>query len=224
MVLTGATGPTPDAAASQEALKSACDVMKVSTGLATGTLLFSVGFLAQAPFYDATARIALAATWVLLVLSVCFGLMSQAAVPVLMADRNYDIEAPTFTWPGRIHQIFFVLAIVLLAFTQARTVFSEPAPNQLRASTVEQAVDIGRQALGPRDEIDKLTSAELIKGTQQDRVGNMAWHIQFEVRTHGGTPRFVDVLIDAQSGVATRLQTPPPPPKTGAASSKSGAS
>src|SRR5713101_351001 len=99
--------PRPVWEAAADALKAAGDIIKLSIGLATGALVFSVGLLPNSPLYTLFVRGCLVAAWTLLLLSIGTGVLSQAAVPVLMDDQDYDIENPWFTYPGRIHQVLF---------------------------------------------------------------------------------------------------------------------
>ncbi|MBV9748255.1 MAG: hypothetical protein JO157_05530, partial [Acetobacteraceae bacterium] len=164
-----------------DALKGAGDIIKLSTSLATGALVFSVGLLGGAAGYAPWTRRLLAVTWCLLFLSIATGVISQAAIPVLMSEEKYDIEAPTYTWPGRAHQALFLAGLLLLAVALVKILYAEPAEERLRVRTAAEAVQVARATLAPRDRVSKLDTVELIKGTDQSSGGQMTWHVQLEL-------------------------------------------
>jgi hypothetical protein len=193
-----AAPPQPDPA---DILKAAGDVLKVSTGLATGALVFSVGLLKDAQSYSLFARVVLAGSWGLLVLSVLGGLLSQAAIPPLLAERRFSLEEPTFTWPGRVHQVLMFVAILLLAVAMASTLFHEAQP--LRAASAAQAVAAARRAVTSGESVRRLSAVELLAGPQGSPIAP-SWRVQFELSAP--TAAYADVMVDAQTGRVSRVR------------------
>ncbi len=191
--------PAPDPGPDSDALKAAGEILKVSTGLATGALVFSVGLLPGAITAGALIRGTLAGTWVMLFLSVIGGVLAQSAIPVLLAERRYDIEAPTFTWPGRVHQVLFGLAILGLAVVLTASLYSQPAAP--RIGSASHAVITARAALHPGEVPDRLDLVELIKGTDASRDVLLSWHVRFHL-TSGAT---TDLMIDPVRGTITKI-------------------
>jgi hypothetical protein len=166
--------PAAQAAAS-DALKAAGDRIKVTTGLATGALVFSVGLLPNAWTYTPLTRVLLLVSWFLLLVSIVAGVLSQAAIPVLMADQDYDIEDRYFTWSGRAHQLSFAVAVVFLASALTTIVYSEPS--DLRVRTAADAIALAKSEVGDKFEVRRVTKIELIKDAS-DRPSNSTWHAQ----------------------------------------------
>jgi hypothetical protein len=202
--------PAPTAAS--DALKAAGDIIKVSTGLATGALVFSVSLLPNAWTYTPLTRALLVVSWFLLLVSIVAGILSQAAIPVLMADQNYDIENKFYTWPGRAHQLSFGLAVAILAFALITIVYSEPS--YLRVHTAADAIARARSVVDPQFEVRRVAKIELIKDPS-DRASYSTWHAQLEIVPKGASnlpsqppvaqSRFLDVFITARKGAVSTL-------------------
>jgi len=199
-----AAGQAP--ADSADALKAAGDIIKLSTGLATGALVFGVGLLPNAPVYTPFVRGCLVASWGLLLVSIVAGVFSQAAIPVLIEDRNYSIEDPYFTYPGRAHQVLFGLGLLALALGLSAVLYAEP--HRLRIGTALEATRIVEKRIGTEYVIRQLTKIELI-ASPSDHRNEATWHAQFEVipkaeivKGAGAapSPRNLDVLVGARSG------------------------
>jgi hypothetical protein len=194
-----------------DALKAAGDIIKVSTGLATGSLIFSVGLIGNAPSYSLTVRVLLVVSWILLAISIIVGVLSQAAIPVLMAHQDYNIEDKYFTYPGRVHQTAFVIAIIVLSIALFKMVYSEPTT--LRVPTAVEAVSIARNSISNKYDIERLSKIELIKAPS-DRPSATTWRAEFEVtqkHTQGGSegpshPHSINVFIDALRGNTTIIE------------------
>jgi hypothetical protein len=192
-------------------MKAAGDIIKVSTGLATGSLIFSVGLIGNAPGYSLTIRGLLVVSWVLFAISIILGVMSQAVIPVLMAHQDYNIEDRWFTYPGRVHQTAFVFAVIVLAVALFKMVYSEPTT--LRVPTAVEAVSIAKNAIINKYDIDRLSKIELIKAPS-DRASATTWRAEFEVtQKHSqgeleasSRPHSINVLIDALRGNPTIIE------------------
>jgi hypothetical protein len=202
--------PTPTAtpAAASDALKAAGDIIKVSTGLATGALVFSVSLLPNASTYTPGIRCFLILSWFSLLVSILTGVLSQSAIPVLMEDQDYNIENKWFTWPGRAHQIAFGFAIIFLAVALTKIVYSEPS--HLRVRSAAEAVAIARREIVDKFEVAKVSKIELLKDPS-DRASNATWHAQLElVPKPSNDPsvsgrRYLDVFITARKGEVSTL-------------------
>ena len=196
--------------AGQHALEAALDWTKVSTGLATGALVFGVGLLTGAQSVQAVHTI-LILSWISFGLSVLLGIIAQASIPVMMRDRIYNLEHRPFTWPARVHQVTFLVGIFLLLLSLIRLLNSEPPRESLRVRTAVEANDIARTLLPAGFAIGELRTTELLPGTRGDSAGARVWHIQFcgtATERHSTHWRVFDVLIDAGSGKAILAQLP----------------
>ena len=192
--------PEPNA----DALKAAGEILKISTGLATGTLVFSVGLLSAAMTSEPLVRATLAATWVALFLSIIGGILAQSVIPVLLDERRFDLEAPTFTWPGRIHQILFGVGILGLSTVLLATLYSDPGA--LRIGSAGHAVLYARSSLRPDEKADRVELVQLVKGADPNRASLLTWQVRFRLTPlRDGVPVMVDVLIDAKRGTAIRI-------------------
>jgi hypothetical protein len=177
----------------KQALASAGDFLKVSTGLATGALVFSLGLLPSVQVEGTAIHVLLTLTWAALFVSVVGGILSQAAIPVLMYDGVFDLEAPTFTWPGRIHQVLFGLAMLGLAVVLIATL-NAGAP---KIGNAAGALARARTALRAGEVPDRLEEIALLGGTPA------GWHVRFHLRDGGS----VDVVVDAAKGAVSRIPT-----------------
>jgi hypothetical protein len=202
--------PSPDG--DSDALRAAGDIIKISTGLATGALVFSVGLLPNSTLYTSLTKVCLVASWTLLLFSIGFGVFSQAAIPVLMARRTYDIEDKFFTYPGRIHQILFGLGLLALALALALVLYSKP--QRLQVGTAVQATKIAEQYVEKQYRIIQLDKIELIPGPS-GQADDAAWYARFEVVPLSLTapvtaglraPHRIDVLIGVKAAGALIVQ------------------
>ncbi|MEO7039787.1 MAG: hypothetical protein ABI186_07125 [Candidatus Elarobacter sp.] len=205
--------------AGQNALAAALDWTKVSTGLATGALVFGVGLTTAVGTSLLWIRIALAVAWGLFFIAIVAGVFAQASLPVMMKDKTYDLEYFAFTWPARAHQVAFLLGVLVLATTLIRLIFIEAATDDLAAHTATQAVEIGQRALPQGTRVAKIALVELVKGPDSNRLGYATWHVQFVLRDNGASnahartaptqqgPPIADVLIDADRGTTEVLGT-----------------
>lgn len=199
----GATRTDGDA----DALKAAGDIIKVSTGLATGALVFSISLLPNVSDYVGIIRYLIAGSWGLLLISIIAGVCSQSAIPVLLFDREYDIENKYYTWPGRVHQVAFGFAILFLSIALCVILLS--ASGKLRVPTAADAVTNARYAIQNTYDILKLEKIELIKAPS-NRPDEATWHAQFEVAKKAPgkvfTPIYLDVIIGARKGNVAVVQ------------------
>jgi hypothetical protein len=191
--------PPEEDSTALDALKAAGEILKVSTGLATGALVFSVGLLPSAASTGPVIHAILAITWVILFLSVIGGVLAQSAIPVLMAENRLDLEAPTFTWPGRVHQVLFGFAVLGLAIVLTAALYADGG--QLRVRDAQAATTLARQSLHTGETPDRLDVVELVHGLDPNRQILASWHVRFHLQS----AQTVDVLLDPKSGRATRI-------------------
>jgi hypothetical protein len=144
-------------------------------------------------------RLTLTLTWIVLFLSVVSGVLAQSAIPVLMSEQRFDLEAPTFTWPGRIHQVLFGFAILGLAAVLIATL--NAGAGHPRVPDARAALLAAERALPPGMSADRIELVELLAGADSTRRSQASWHVRLHLRT-GAT---ADVLIDVATGVPLRV-------------------
>ena len=196
--------PPVEPESNADALKAAGEILKVSTGLATGTLVFSVGLLSGGMTSAPLVRATLAATWVALFFSIIAGVLCQSAIPVLLDERRFDLEAPTFTWPGRIHQVLFGVGILGLSTVLLATLYSDSGA--LRIGSAGHAVLYARSSLRPDEVPDRVELVQIVKGADPNRSSLLTWQVRFRLTPlRDSVAGMVDVLIDAKQGTIIRI-------------------
>ena len=169
----------------KSSLESAADVFKWTTGAAAGSLVFSLNLVANFPSYDNLTRLCAVVAWAFLGLSIIGGTMTQLTLPVLLADKNYDLEAPSLVWPARVQQVTLAYGLALLAAFLIRIAFSEPEPDSLKVRTAGDAVQRAATVIQKTGVIRKIATIELIKGVQPDKADWGTWHVQVVIAPHG---------------------------------------
>lgn len=201
---------TVDPKAGKAALDAALDWTKVSTGVATGALVFGVGLLNGAATYENAIRIDLMWAWVSLGVAILSGIVAQSAIPPMIADKNYDLEFAPYTWPARIHQVAWLAGIVALALALRHILFGSPALDTFKISNAQQAVTASLGSVPAGRHLQKTAVIELIKGADPSDPSLTRWHIQFlltSIKRGAGkeSEGFLDVLVDPTSGRATTI-------------------
>jgi hypothetical protein len=187
--------------AGQRALEGALDWTKVSTGLATGALVFGVGLLGAGESF-AGVRWLLVVAWLLFGISVLFGIFAQASLPVMMKDKDYDLERKVFTYPARIHQVAFLFAIAFLLWSLISLLYHQRGSDELSGSSAMQAMEISKAVLPRNFVISKLEKVALLPGPEKDSPQQAVWHFQFSGSILKGRTRILkvfDVLVSADS-------------------------
>lgn len=104
----------PDETKEAKSLTAAVDAHKATLALATGTLVFSAGLLKEQIQFSCVAKWLLAISWCLLAVAIVAGLLVYLRVPIMIAEDKPNISDKYFEIPGRIHQVAFVLGVILL--------------------------------------------------------------------------------------------------------------
>jgi len=201
---------TDDQQAGQNALEAALDWTKVSTGLATGALVFGTGLLDSAELVPAV-RCWLVASWVLFGLSVLGGLFAQARLPVMMRGQTYNLEDKAYTTPARIQQVTFFIGVVLLLISLVIILFHRSTLETLAAGTAKEAGTRALDALPPGFTLDEVRKVELVKGLPDTALAAAVWHLQLAGSTSPPNPPkpvILDLFVDAATGTVTRVGGP----------------
>jgi hypothetical protein len=205
-------------------LDSASEFIRLSTGFAAGSLVFSVGLIGSAPSLSNSGRIFLFVAWIALFAAMVAGVIASSRIPVKKAQKNYDLEDKFLTTPTRVHQFAFASGVICLGITLLLTLFNEPPLNVHSIATAAKALAMAEGCVPRGTIIRKLSVVESIKAADATRPSLMTWHIQFETIPQNATggrfsgktalPRstvvappsaYLDVFVDAHSGVTTSL-------------------
>jgi hypothetical protein len=167
----------------QKALESAADFVKVTTGLATGALVFSVGLTNAPGGLTTPARYCLGACWIALLVSLVFGVfIAQGRITTKIAKRNYDIHGDRWlTIPTMVHQWTFFVGVALLGATFAVIVGQQLPTNKAKVVSALRAVQIAESKVPSSVLIVKVSAVELVKGIEPGNSSLATWHVQFQV-------------------------------------------
>lgn len=200
----------------KKAIDLAGDYVKVTTGLAAGALVFSIGLVPNMAGYTACGRMLIIIAWILLFLSMITGGLAQGAIPMQIARGVYDVEDPVFANTVKAHNLTFLVATLLLGAALVIVSTSEAPVEAFAIRTPTQAVEKAGEALpeGVKDHIARVSVIELIKGAGQEKASLSSWHAQFEIR--GGNvvsakpvPNYyVDVMVDPEDGKTAVIERP----------------
>jgi hypothetical protein len=179
------------------------DYIKYTTAGAAGALVLGIGLLPNTPTYSNWERILLVVSWVLFGLSALAGALAQAAIPVLFGNQVNDLEAWTFTYPARAHQILLVFAAASLGGALVGVALSEKSLDALEVKDAASAVLAAKRMVPHYEKIRKLDRVELIRGVDANSGKDMTWLVQFEVddviHPKHVMRRTVDIAIPADS-------------------------
>lgn len=187
--------------------------MKVSTGLAGGALVFSIGLLPNAETLVASQRLVVAATWVCLFMATVFGIFAHASLPIMMKNRNYSLEYKPFTIPARFHQILFLLGVMGIASTLVLLLFR--VPDFAVTSKASDAVRVTISAIPIGCRIGRIETIELLRGTDPNDLNSAFWHIRLDVSQRSGssktcgaraTGNVYDSLVNVGTGLVNIVQ------------------
>lgn len=211
------------------ALESTADFTKFSTAFTAGALAFSTGLLGDKFPLPDSAKWPLIIAWGLLTASLIAGVLVYARVPVQLAEQNYDLENKFLIWPGRVHQLAFMVALLFLGFVLINTLLYPSKPIYKLASAY-QVIPMIKEGLPPEARFVRLVTVELIQGLDQSGTHGPVWHVQAEIeraqqsdqRSYGckcvksccvgsctckaytigprWTRSFVDFVVDAKTG------------------------
>lgn len=181
-----------------DGLKAAIEFTGLSTTLATGTLVFSLGLLEKIAGFPDWGRVALGAAWFLLVVSIVSGLLARATLPPKLFEHDLDIIHDTsLTRPAVIHLFAFIGAVVVLG----AALFSELLEPSLKVATATEAVAQAQASLLPGQRAVKLSELKLVAAA--DAGGSPTWQVQFELAAPVGS--HADVLVRARDGLSRRI-------------------
>jgi uncharacterized membrane protein YiaA len=210
---TSSSGPTPDSGG----LDSAADFIKVSTGFAAGSLVFSVGLVNSASNLSNNARGFIFLAWITLFVAMVAGVLAFSRIPIQKAAKDYDLEDKFLTTPLKLHQISFALGVVFLGISLFLTLSGEaPASEQSAASALE-ALALAEPCVPKEMTIKRVSVIEGVKGIDATRPSLVTWHVQFETTRKNDPPSnatslsYIDVFVDARRGLASSLGVSPCP-------------
>lgn len=103
----------------KEGLQSAAEWLKLTLALSTGALIFGVGLVKEHIDFAPWQKALMVGAWALLGLASATGILALSAIPMMLANSNYDLEDRFLTWPARIHQGSFMLGSLALGFALA---------------------------------------------------------------------------------------------------------
>ena len=126
----------------KEGLEKAGELLKLTLSLSTGALVFGAALVKEQLDFSGATKWAVIWAWTLLALAAASGILAISAIPMMIAKSNYDLEDKFLTWPARVHQITFIIGIVLLGFALALSLLKSAKPkDQQPPSTVNYIMD-----------------------------------------------------------------------------------
>lgn len=112
-----------DSCSGETALKTASEFVKYLVALATGAIVFTASFLSKDVMLTNEAKWWMLAAWIALGITIVAGLVSMAACPVMLKEKNYDLNDPFFEWPIRLQQVTFFFGMLFLGVALTLTMF-----------------------------------------------------------------------------------------------------
>jgi hypothetical protein len=100
-------------------LEKAADFVNYLLALGTGALVFSAELIKKDYPMSPAARVLILVSWSLLAISILGGMFAYMRIPVMLSEKNYDLEDKYMIWPGRTQQIAFLIGIPVLGFALA---------------------------------------------------------------------------------------------------------
>jgi hypothetical protein len=105
-----ANPPNPE----KSGLEKTADFVNYVLALGTGALVFSAELIKKDYPMTSGARALILVSWFLLSLSVVGGILAYMRIPVMLSEKNYDLEDKFLTPPGKIQQLAFFIGIIVL--------------------------------------------------------------------------------------------------------------
>jgi hypothetical protein len=180
--------PAPTAASDnpgQKALESTIDVTKVTTGLATGALLFSVAFVNNAQGLSVGARFCLVLAWTLLGFSAAYGVLAHSALVGQMAGADYSLTSRGYMIPGISHLVTLAAAIGALTVALLFALGDAPSLGPFVVGSPSEAMARAADRVPDGWSIDKVETIEFTKGIDSALPGLGAWHVQLKLKNNG---------------------------------------
>lgn len=126
----------------KEGLEKAGELLKLTLSLSTGALVFGAALVKEQLDFSGATKWAVIGAWVLLSLAAASGILAISAIPMMVAKSNYDLEDKFLTWPARVHQVTFIIGIVLLGFALASSLLKASKPKDEKPTgTVNYIMD-----------------------------------------------------------------------------------
>jgi hypothetical protein len=100
-------------------LEKTADFVNYLLVLGTGALVFSAELIKKDYPMSPAARVLVLVSWLLLAISILGGIVAYMRIPVMLSEKNYDLEDKYMIWPGRVQQRAFLFGIPVLGFALA---------------------------------------------------------------------------------------------------------
>jgi len=204
--------PPPD----KDAIAAVVDLLKLETSLATGVLAFSIGLTTSTTvIYSADMKPWLIAGWVILAISIIFGVLGLFYGPALYTNPKLTIYSGEVRVATMANQVGFVFGSAFVGVVLVLSLNAGPSRNEGSVRTPLVAVRYATARVAKLGTIAKISTVELIKGTDASRIESAVWHVQFELKSKGAAQktktassktkpaptenRTVDVYVDTMS-------------------------
>ena len=194
----------------EKALNSVAELLKLITSLATGALVFSIGFEGVASVtFPIWLKVMLVFSWVFLLTSVVAGVWSQSLIPLQLDSDTPDIDSKDLRYPAIVMEIFFTLGIAFFSVTLAISVF---VPSHFMTIKVKTAADALHYAtLVKCENVSKVAAVELIKGEDVTDPSQAVWHVQLELKPTSIKTKlksYKDIFVKAEDAEISSPQVP----------------
>jgi hypothetical protein len=203
--MTTALAPSPQ----KEALLAGTEFLKYTLALTTGALVFGAGLIGNKSIAGTFASTSLVASLILLGVAVAAGALSYSRIPVMLHHSNYDLEDKYLVWPGRVHQVAFLLGMIALGLTLgAAALFAKsgdptpppaapgPAGHGRFVRGLERVGTVGPFVPGSDTALDRIGSAQWLNVTSMlSRLSDTTGHLAYVVIV--GSADRTDLLASA---------------------------
>lgn len=190
---------TPDSQSKAQAAVG--ELLNLLTTLATGALVFSVGFEGvAASTFPAWLKGILVLAWIALLAAVILGVGAQSFIIVQTQENKPNIDAPDLRGWTQWMELAFLLGLFCLGLTLSLEIFF---PNNLESPRIRTASGAISALKGHVcGEISKITTVELIKGEDPNAPLQDVWHVAVaEKMVKGKTATSEDFFINADGSI-----------------------
>lgn len=188
----------PDVAA----ITAMTDVIKFTTSLATGALVFGVGLTtAGTTVYTAAIESVLILSWSLFAISIGCGLWTLYYTPALV-HGHLTIYSNEFRVPGIASFFSFVLGAVAVATVLIASIRDGPVLTSNLINSPTKAVTAAIASMSKHDHILAVSAVELVKGLDENRHLDDAWHVQMSIQKDKESPKLIDIFLDPRSATS----------------------
>jgi hypothetical protein len=169
--------------AGKESLATAADFIKYTAGFATGALVFSIGLLEKSRHLSSFAAGVLIAAWALLSISVMAGVLAFSRIPIQQSEESYDLEDKYFTWPGKVHQLFFIFGILALGSVLIVILSTTHiGKKEFKVASALQAAAIAKQQVPKGSSIKGLQKIEMQPGVGDPEKALPVWLVALSIQ------------------------------------------